>query len=250
MFVFLERETNYQFVHSAWHVSMAVAILFLLPRSPSGTADEDKYAMLETRPPTSMGTGYFPPPSAASRAESSFKHYPEDMDNGPEVINMTANASTTLLPASEGTLRSTASLAALNNGGGGTLPRSSLVRNYAHSHHGTLKKSADELRPLTAMDGPYHGHSGHSHKPSMDTLRRVHFEKSTKNSPSSNNGITPASPPKIILPANAVSTASSIITTAGGGNGVSTVVTTAAGTLPPSLPSHEDDDEDEGDTAM
>ena len=124
MFVFLERETNYQFVHSAWHVSMAIAILFLLPRSPIGSEDdEDKYAMLDTRPPTNMG-GYLPPPS---RAESSFKHYPEDMDNGPEVINVTANATTTLLPTSEGTLRSTASLAALNNGGGGTLPRSSLV---------------------------------------------------------------------------------------------------------------------------
>ena len=62
-----------------------------------------------------------------------------------------------------GTLRSTSSLAALNNGGGGTLPRSSLVRNHAHSHHGTLKKSADELRPLTAMDGQY-GQYGQTHQ--------------------------------------------------------------------------------------
>ena len=30
----LEHESNYQFVHSAWHISMAVAILFLLPQSP------------------------------------------------------------------------------------------------------------------------------------------------------------------------------------------------------------------------
>ncbi len=33
-FLFLERESNYQFVHSAWQISMAVAILFLLPQSP------------------------------------------------------------------------------------------------------------------------------------------------------------------------------------------------------------------------
>ena len=66
------------------------------------------------------------------------------MENGPEVINVTSNA-TTMLPADTMTLRSASSLAALNNGGGGTLPRSSLVRNYAHGH-GTLKKSADELR--------------------------------------------------------------------------------------------------------
>ena len=78
-----------------------------------------------------------------------------------------------------GTLRSTSSLAALNNGGGGTLPRSSLVRNYAHSHHGTLKKSADELRPLTAMDGHYSGQPGQNHSGAFssdfvqDTNQRV-----------------------------------------------------------------------------
>ncbi len=33
-FMYLEAESNYQFVHSAWQVSMAVAILFLLPQSP------------------------------------------------------------------------------------------------------------------------------------------------------------------------------------------------------------------------
>ena len=118
------------------------------------------------------------------------------MENGPEVINVTSNANT-MLTADTMTLRSASSLAALNNGGGGTLPRSSLVRNYAHGH-GTLKKSADELRPLTA-DGHYHGHS---HKPSMDTLRRVHFEKAA---PPTVNGATPASPPKIMVflkPAN------------------------------------------------
>ena len=118
------------------------------------------------------------------------------MENGPEVINVTSNANT-MLTADTMTLRSASSLAALNNGGGGTLPRSSLVRNYAHGH-GTLKKSADELRPLTA-DGHYHpndhGHS-HSHKPSMDTLRRVHFEKAAAPTV---NGATPASPPKIMV---------------------------------------------------
>ena len=71
MFVFLERETNYQFVHSAWHVAMAVAILFLLPKSPNDPSEDEKYTILDTRPPT---TTYMPPPS---HTESSFKHYPE-----------------------------------------------------------------------------------------------------------------------------------------------------------------------------
>ena len=71
MFVFLERETNYQFVHSAWHVAMAVAILFLLPKSPQDPSEDEKYTILDTRPPT---TGYLPP---GSHTESSFKHYPD-----------------------------------------------------------------------------------------------------------------------------------------------------------------------------
>lgn len=247
MFVFLEKETNYQFVHSAWHVSMAVAIIFLLPRSPSGHDEDDKYAMLPPVTTNSSGLGYMPPPS---RAESSFKHYPDDMDNGPEVINVTANASTTLLPPESSvpvnsSLRSASSLAALNNGGGGTLPRSSLVRNYAHSHHGTLKKSADELRPLTA-DGHYHTHgsSAANAKPSMDTLRRVHFEKK-----SPVNGATPASPPKI--------NSSTVVTTSnmvGEPPTTSIVVTTASNSNAGHHHHHhhhpDDEDDDEGDTAM
>ena len=171
------------------------------------------------------------------------------MENGPEVINVTSNA-TTMLPGDTMTLRSASSLAALNNGGGGTLPRSSLVRNYAHGH-GTLKKSADELRPLTA-DGHYHGHS---HKPSMDTLRRVHFEKSS--TPSS-NGATPASPPKlkvcylnlkigktaVNLPLFLqIPTSTTVVTTTI--DAPTTVVTSATATPTPSP-----DEVDEGDTAM
>merc|ERR1711899_579659 len=60
MRVFLEREANYQFVHSACHVAMAVAILFLLPKSPSNVEDDDKYTILDTRPTSSAG-GYLAP---------------------------------------------------------------------------------------------------------------------------------------------------------------------------------------------
>ena len=223
---------------------MAIAILFLLPKSPNESDEDDKYTILETRPP--INSGYLGPPPV-SRAESSFKHYPEDMDTGPEVINVTSSAGMTL-DHTNNTLRSTSSLAALNNGGstnhGGTLPRSSLVRNYAHSHHGTMKKSADELRPLTA-DGHYHGHS-HNQKPSMDTLRRVHFEKTSVSS----NGATPASPPKVTLPvsvpsvpAHAQAVSTSTVTSAVNVQPMTVVTTTA-----PSITTPED--EDEGDTAM
>ena len=34
-FVVLEHDSNYQFVHSAWHVAMAISIIFFLPQSPS-----------------------------------------------------------------------------------------------------------------------------------------------------------------------------------------------------------------------
>ena len=33
-FLVLEHEHNYQFVHSAWQIAMAVSILFLLPHAP------------------------------------------------------------------------------------------------------------------------------------------------------------------------------------------------------------------------
>ena len=80
---------------------MAVAILFFLPKSPNEVDDEDKYTILETRPP--LNSGYLQPP--VSRAESSFKHYPEDMDTGPEVINVTSSAGGTILPDHTNTLR-------------------------------------------------------------------------------------------------------------------------------------------------
>ena len=33
-FVVLEHDNNYQFVHSVWHVAMAISIIFFLPQSP------------------------------------------------------------------------------------------------------------------------------------------------------------------------------------------------------------------------
>ena len=103
---------------------------------------------------------------------------------------------------------------------------------------------------------------GHApYKPSMDTLRRVHFEK-TSVSPSSNNGVTPASPPKISLQpvsnsTNTVTattvgllpptTSTTVVTNSTSGNSFSAV------TLPVvtnNVVDHPDDEEDEGDTAM
>ncbi len=235
---------------------------------------DEKYTILDTR---SSG-GYLPP----AAHESSFKHYSDGLENGPEVINVTSSAGNTLLrPDSRGlvgahhdlgttSLRSASSLAALNNGGGGTLPRSSLIRNYAHGH-GTLKKSADELRPLTA-DGHY---LGHVHKPSMDTLRRVHFEKSATPSAASSSNATdnPAvvSNP-VVLTSVAPPTTTSVIASTTIDQPDTVVVTTAASTLSPPAASKSSDlpkpdhshsslnhnghshsnpvDDDEGDTAM
>ena len=96
---------------------------------------------------------------------------------------------------------------------------------------------------------------GHSHKPSMDTLRRVHFEK-TSASPSSNNGVTPASPPKISLQPVSNSSNTVTATTVGLLPPTSTTVVTNSTTsgkmvtLPISNHVDQDDDEDEGDTAM
>ena len=196
------------------------------------------------------------------------------MENGPEVINVTSSAGNTLIrpdsrPVSGiggpggldlGTtsLRSASSLAALNNGGGGTLPRSSLIRNYAHGH-GTLKKSADELRPLTA-DGHYHGHVHNVHKPSIDTLRRVHFEKSaTPSAASSSNataggggspqpltgGLPPATTATVVA-TTTVDQPNNVVTTAAPSNGGVDIKTEQHSHLNPNPPP----DEDEGDTAM
>ena len=76
--------------------------------------------------------------------ESSFKHY-TDGSQPPEVINVTSSASGTILPPDQVIDVSRAPSLATLNGGGGTLPRSTLSR----SHHGTLKKPiGDESRPL------------------------------------------------------------------------------------------------------
>ena len=112
------------------------------------------------------------------------------------------------------------------------------------------------------MDGHYNGggqqgQQGHAHKPSMDTLRRVHFEK-TSVSPSSNNGIIPASPPKISMqPVTTSGSGSTVITATTVGllppsSTVVTNTTSGVGNSIPTLPVSNDNDEeeDEGDTAM
>ncbi len=162
-FLFLERESNYQFVHSAWQISMAVAILFLLPQSPVGK--DDKYSMLDTRP------------APYTAVESSFKHYPE-ADGGPtEIINVTSSAgggggggAGTILPPDQVIDVSRApSLATLNGAGvgvgavttaAGTLPRASTLSS--RSHHGgggTLKRhsqfQSDQSRNTGAGAMPY-----------------------------------------------------------------------------------------------
>ena len=70
---------------------------------------------------------------------------PRPLHFGTGISTVKMSAKFEILSLYSMTLRSASSLAGLNNGGGGTLPRSSLARNYAHGH-GTLKKSADELR--------------------------------------------------------------------------------------------------------
>ena len=121
-FMVLEHAANYQFVHSAWQMSMAVAILFLLPQSAGD--GEDKYTMLDTRPPPTF-------------VESSFKHYVDE--NGPEVINVTSSAAGgTILPPDQVIDVSRApSLATLNNvgvSGTGTLGRSTLKKSNNDEH--------------------------------------------------------------------------------------------------------------------
>ena len=157
-FMILEQESNYQFVHSAWHISFAVAILFLLPQSPPEPPEmdeTDKYTMLNSR------TSYPP-------VESSFKHYIPEDGTGPDVINVTSSASATILPPDQVIDVSRApSMPTLHNGPGGisggiaTLPRSNLAnrsREHVHSH-GTLKKQpiGDETRPLITQRVPEPG---------------------------------------------------------------------------------------------
>ena len=51
---------------------------------------EEKYTILETRSPYPQ-----PPPP---QLESSFKHYIDGAENGPEIINMTGAGATVILP--------------------------------------------------------------------------------------------------------------------------------------------------------
>ncbi|CAB4064028.1 unnamed protein product [Lepeophtheirus salmonis] len=84
-FVFLERESNYHFVHSAWHCSMAISILFLLPQTPG--EKEEKYTVLDTRISgggVSLGPGSSALSSGSSYpTETSFKHY---VDSGSDSV--------------------------------------------------------------------------------------------------------------------------------------------------------------------
>ncbi len=164
-FLVLERESNYQFVHSAWQISMAVAILFLLPQTPTGqgmfsndnyemteskaifiTLAEDKYAVLNPHPAT-----------AYTAVDTSFKHYPDDSGPGgapPEVINVTSNASATILPPDQVIDVSRApSLATLNGASAGTLPRASTLR-HSHNHHNNPSTSTLKRDP-TGQQMPY-----------------------------------------------------------------------------------------------
>ena len=90
----------------------------------------------------------------------------------------------------------------------------------------------------------------------MDTLRRVHFEK-TSVSPSSNNGITPASPPKISMQPVSTSGSNTVTATTVGllpSTSTTMVTNSTSGNnaipLPVSNNVDHDEDEDEGDTAM
>lgn len=161
-FMILEEESNYQFVHSAWHISMAVAILFLLPQSPPTDdllqAETDKYTILNSR--TS-----FPP------AESSFKHISADDTLPPgDLINVTSSAATILPPDQVVDVSRAPSMPSLHNGPGisgamATLPRSNMAARgrpqHQHVHsYGTMKRQqqqlamTEEVRPLIAQRPP------------------------------------------------------------------------------------------------
>ncbi len=121
--------------------------------------------MLDTRPPT----------FTSNSVESSFKHYVDDGAAAPEVINVTGGGGTILPPDQVIDVSRANSMATgLNNGGlHHTTGRSTMSR----SQGGTLKRSS--------VDGA-------TYKPGLDTLRRVHFEK-TNSTPESSLA-TPKSP--------------------------------------------------------